>query len=173
MLVLGIDPGLRTTGYAVVDAARSVARPTLVEAGVVRLATGPQRRPISDRLDELERDIAAILARTTPGLVAVERLFTNPKHPATVIAMAHARGVILLAIARARLPLLELPPAMVKKSLLGVGRASKAQVQAGVQRVFALQHAPTPHDMADAIAIAHCAAERSVLHAGSDFGASR
>ena len=175
MRLLGIDPGLRVTGYGCVEG--DPFRPRIVEAGVFRLAratvgagaahgqTPGERRSaasISARLVELERDVVELLERTKPEAVAVEGMFAHPKHPATVITMAHGRGVVLLAIRRAGLPLIELKPAEAKKSLTGNGQAKKEQVQGAVQRLFGLADPPSPADVADALAIAVCALQRRV-----------
>jgi crossover junction endodeoxyribonuclease RuvC len=159
--VLGVDPGLRLTGYGCV--AWSRGRAEIIEAGVLRLAQrdGVGAASIASRLDELDRDFREVLERTRPTLVAVEGLFAHPKHPATAITMAHARGVLLLAVRRAGLPLAELKPAAVKKSLTGSGRAEKSQIQRVVQAEFALPEPPTPPDVADALAIALCALARA------------
>lgn len=167
MRVVGIDPGLRLTGYGCIDLVS--ARPILVEAGVVRLADSGPLPSVSDRLDELERDLSEMLDRLRPQAVGVEGLFAHYKHPATAVVMAHARGVALLAIRRRGLDLVELKPAEVKKSITGTGRASKEQVQRAVQQVFALPSLPEPPDVADALAIAVCAAQRMLgRHAGVD-----
>lgn len=115
---------------------------------------------IATRLEELDRDFGEVLARTRPTLVAVEGLFAHPTHPATAITMAHARGVILLAVRRAGLALVELKPATVKKSLTGSGRADKARMQRVIQAEFGLEEPPSPPDVADALAIALCALAR-------------
>lgn len=165
--ILGIDPGLRITGYACLEAANP-RRPTLVEAGVIRLArteTGPAGRSaasVSSRLLELDTEFRGLLERLAPDLVAVEAVFAHVEHPATAIVMGHARGVLLLAIRRAGLELVELRPAEVKKTLTGNGQASKAQIQRAVQTRMGLAELPKPPDMADAIAIAWCAAARRV-----------
>ncbi|MDX2130972.1 MAG: crossover junction endodeoxyribonuclease RuvC [Planctomycetota bacterium] len=160
MRVLGLDPGLRITGYAcIAPGARTL---TLIEAGVIRLApsSGPAR-PVSHRLAELDRDLRDLLARVQPDLVAVEGLFAHPAHPATAIAMAHARGVILLAVAQSAIPLAELKPAAVKKALTGSGRADKPQMQRAIQHAFDLAEPPEPPDVADALAIAYAALHRA------------
>lgn len=163
MRVLGIDPGLRITGYGCVEG--DPWRPSIVEAGVFRLERAAKAADsadsISARLVELERDLRELLERVGPDAVAVEGMFTNLKHPATVIKMAHGRGVVLLAIRRAGLPLIELKPAEVKKSLAGSGAASKEQIQAAVQGLFALPRPPSPPDVADALAIAVTAMQRA------------
>ncbi|GJM19456.1 MAG: crossover junction endodeoxyribonuclease RuvC [Phycisphaeraceae bacterium] len=163
MRVVGIDPGLRITGYACVHG--DPWRPSITEAGVFRLdkvaKTADSAESVSARLVELERDIAELIGRTKPDLVAVEAMFSNPKHPATVIKMAHGRGVVLLAIRKAGVPLLELRPAEVKKSLTGSGQATKEQMQLSVQRFFKLPEPPKPADVADALAIAVTGMQRS------------
>ena len=160
MRFLGIDPGLRITGYGCVCPGRGRAEAVLVEAGVFRLAGAGRRESVPDRLLELEGDVSELIARLKPEAVAVEALFAHYKHPATAIAMGHARGVILLAIRRAGLSLVELKPNEVKKFLTGNGHASKEQMQEAVKDRLGLRAAPEPPDVADAIAIAMCAASR-------------
>jgi crossover junction endodeoxyribonuclease RuvC len=161
--VLGLDPGLRLTGYACVTG--DLIRPSLVEAGVFRLErAGRDLEPaesLAARLVELERDVLDLVERTRPDLAAVESMFSHPKHPGTVITMAHGRGVILLALRRAGVPIAQVRPAEVKKGLTGNGQAPKAQVQAAVQRLFDLPEPPSPPDVADAIAIAVAALRRA------------
>ncbi len=158
VVVLGIDPGLSLTGYACVAGEEDSDSPSrLIEAGVFRLKQG---RTLGERLVELERDLSGILRRLRPGLVCVEAVFAHPVHPRTAISMAHARGVIMLGAARADLPLVELPPATVKKALTGNGRAGKAQVQSAVAVQLGLASLPEPHDVADAIAVALCGLRR-------------
>lgn len=182
--VLGIDPGSRVTGYGCVERARPGAEPTLVEAGVFRLGSDPEARrlarvegrdapPLSVRLAELERDLVGLLERLSPAVVAVEALFAHYKHPATAIVMGHARGVVLLAAERAGASLVELEPALVKKAMTGSGRASKDQVQRAVQGAFGLDEPPDPPDVADALAVAWCAAQRGPTSARLDEGLAR
>ncbi|MGP1272761.1 MAG: crossover junction endodeoxyribonuclease RuvC [Phycisphaerales bacterium] len=156
MRVLGIDPGTRVTGYGAVEGVPSPRRrPALLEAGVIRLVRGRDGTPpLSARLSELEHDVSALLDRVRPELVCLESLFSNPKHPGTVITMAHARGVILLAVHRAGCELREVPPAEVKRAVAGSGRAGKPQMQASVQRLLGLPEPPSPADVADALALA-------------------
>lgn len=168
--MLGIDPGLRLTGYACLEG--EPERPSIVEAGVFRLSrqssepdaggvTTKSAASVSARLVELDRDFRAALERVGPEVVAVESLFAHYKHPATAIVMGHARGVLLLAIRQAGCRLVELKPNEVKKALTGHGHASKAQMQMAVQGVFDLPEPPEPPDVADAIAIALCASRRA------------
>jgi crossover junction endodeoxyribonuclease RuvC len=118
---------------------------------------------VSSRLVELDRDLRDLLERVKPEVVAVESLFSHYKHPATAIVMGHARGVMLLAIRRAGLQLAEFKPALVKKSMTGNGQARKDQMQRAVQSYFDLAEPPEPPDVADALAIAICAARRLSL----------
>lgn len=158
MRVLGIDPGLRLTGYACVEG--DAAREAIVEAGVIRLVRGDRAGPIAPRLVELEGDVNDAIERTRPEVVAVEALFAHKAFPATAIAMGHARGVVLLCAARAGLGVVELPARLVKRAATGSGRASKEQMQLAVQRIFDLPAPPSPPDVADAIAIALCGLRR-------------
>jgi len=156
--VLGLDPGLSLTGYGCVAAdPTSPAGGRLVEAGVLRL---PSRRPLAERLQALETDLAQVLDDLAPAVVAVESVFHHGRNPRTAIMMAHARGVLLLGAARRGLEVVELPPATVKRAATGSGRADKAQVQAAVAARLGLDGPPEPPDVADAIAIAFAAAAR-------------
>jgi len=171
MRILGIDPGLNITGYGCIDAADADVR--LVEAGVFRLGGRASRTKkaaevrtvasVSSRLVELERDLRDLIDRVKPEVVAVESLFAHYKHPATAIVMGHARGVMLLTIRRAGLELAEFRPALIKKSMTGNGQARKEQMQRAVQSYFDLADLPEPPDIADALAIAVCAARRMGL----------
>ena len=165
MRFLGIDPGLRITGYACVDLAPGAREPTLVEAGVVRLRAAD---PVAARLRALHQELGAIVDELRPQRVAVEQVFAHVKHVRTAIVMGHGRGVVLLAAALRDLPLDEFAPAEVKKALTGRGQASKGQMQRAVMHQFSLRALPEPPDVADAIAIAACAARR---HADLDAAA--
>ncbi len=167
---MGIDPGLRLTGYACLEDSAALSQPSLgahacgiVEAGVFRLSRAG--RSLSDRLGELDRDIRDAIGRLKPEVVAVEGLFAHYKHPATAVIMGHGRGVVLLAVQSAGLELVELKPASVKKSMTGYGQATKAQMQEAVRGTFGLDEVPSPPDVADAIAIAWCARQRASLTA--------
>lgn len=170
MRVLGIDPGLRLTGYACLDGLGE--RPEIVEAGVFRLGRRSAddcdgqgaiaAATVSSRLAELDADFRDLLERLRPQAVAVEAIFAHYKHPATAIVMGHARGVLLLAIRNAGLRLLEFKPNAVKKSLTGNGHAGKPQMQRAIQAHFGLAEPPSPPDVADALAIALCACRRMV-----------
>ena len=159
MRILGIDPGLQRTGFGLIEVADDdpAGPATLLDAGVFRLTA---KDPVPARLLQLETDLRDFLDETRPDAAGVEALFAHYAHPRTAITMAHARGVILLTLRRAGVCLLELPPNEVKKSLTGHGHASKHQIQRAVAGILALPELPEPPDVADALAIALCAAGR-------------
>ena len=149
MLILGIDPGLRLTGYGLVSLDRGT--PRLREAGVIRMKS---RGELPARLLELHGALAALLEETEPQRVAVEQLYAHYKHPRTAILMGHARGAILLAAAQRELHVENLASTLVKRTITGNGHASKLQVQRAVAMLCKLSQPPEPPDVADAIAIA-------------------
>jgi crossover junction endodeoxyribonuclease RuvC len=158
MRVLAIDPGLRITGYACLscdDGSRE--RPSVIEAGCFRFDA---RRSVADRLVELDDDMGALIERTRPTHGAIERVFSHGDRPGPAIVMGHARGVILLRLRRAKLDLLELPPATVKKAVTGQGRATKEQVGWAIAGALGLAAVPLPLDIADAMAIGLAAIAR-------------
>jgi crossover junction endodeoxyribonuclease RuvC len=150
-IVCGVDPGLQTTGYAVVR--YSCGEPTIVDAGVCRF--DPQR-PLAERLAQVDADVAAILDEHHPDRVAVESLYAHYKHPRTAILMGHARGVILAAAARRGIEVSSYGATRVKRYVTGRGQASKPQVQRAIQHMLGLSDLPEPDDVADALAIALC-----------------
>ncbi|GAB5495073.1 MAG: hypothetical protein Phyf2KO_01530 [Phycisphaerales bacterium] len=168
MRVLGIDPGLRLTGFGCIDGpAQAMSPPSFVDAGVIRLVSSGSPTPsVQSRLVELERDLTEIVDRNDPDLIAVEALFTHKEHPFTAVLMAHARGVILLVAQRSGKEIVELPPADVKRAVAGSGRATKEQMQASATRLLGLAEPPRPADIADALCIAIAARQRAMLPAG-------
>lgn len=169
MRVLGIDPGLRIAGYGCIEG--ELARPGIVEAGVIRLVRSGPTPSVSDRLLELERDFEDLLERARPEVVAIESLFAHQNFPATAITMAHARGVMLLSVRRRGLRLVEYKPAVIKNAATGSGRASKQQMQLAIQEIFRLDEPPSPPDVADALAVALCAQQRLALGLDDDLSA--
>lgn len=149
MLILGIDPGLRLTGYGLV--ALSAGKLALQEAGVLRMKS---RGELAARVLELHASVAELIRDFAPDRVAVEQLYAHYKHPRTAILMGHARGVILLAAAQHQLPVTNLPSTMVKRTITGNGHASKRQMQRAIAALCRLATPPEPPDVADAIAIA-------------------
>ena len=149
--MLGVDPGTAVTGYGVVARAGDGAV-SLLECGVIR--THP-RAPLAERLLDIHQGIVEVIARASPGVLAVESAF-YAKNVRTSIVLGHARGVILLAAAMRGLPLAEYPPAEVKSAVVGAGAATKDQVGYMVQRLLRLKEPPRPHDAADGVAVALC-----------------
>ncbi len=151
MRILGIDPGLRLTGYGVIE--WHPLRPRLVDGGVIRL---DDKTPIADRLVELDREMDALMSEHKPDVCAVEQLYAHYAHPRTAILMGHARGVILLAARRRGARVEEFAANRIKQSLTGHGHASKHQMQQAIQSLWNLNAPPDPPDVADALAIALC-----------------
>lgn len=149
--ILGIDPGLNITGYAVLEFA--AAGPKLCEAGVVR---GKTKESLTIRVHEIHLGVEEVIETWRPAAVALEQLYSNYLRPRTAILMGHARGVICLAAAQAGLPVISYSATQVKKLLTGSGRAPKEQIQRAVQRELRLDAMPEPADVADALAIALC-----------------
>lgn len=152
-VICGIDPGLGTTGYAVIRVVGE--KSTILDAGVCRL---DKSHALADRLAALDRDISSVLSEHRPDIVAVEQLYAHYKHPNTAILMGHARGVILLSGSRHAKEVRSYAATQVKRYMTGNGRASKEQVQRAVQVMMSLPALPEPNDMADALAIALCCA---------------
>ena len=151
MRILGIDPGLRLTGYGVVD--YHPTKPGLVDGGVIRLDAAES---LALRLVELDRELDAILAEHRPEVCAVEQLYSHYAHPRTAILMGHARGVILLAAARRGVRVEQYAANRIKQSITGHGHAAKHQMQLAIQRLWNLPTPPDPPDVADALAVAIC-----------------
>ncbi len=150
--VLGIDPGLNITGYAVIEQGSRNAF-IIREAGVVRSRRGDT---FERRIQEIHDGIAEVLSSNNVDLVALEQLFSHYDRPKTAIIMGHARGVICLAAAAAGCPVHSIEPTRVKKVMTGNGRAAKWQMQDAVRGQLGLQETPKPADVADAMAIALC-----------------
>lgn len=152
--ILGIDPGLQTTGYAVVEV--TDRGPRVCDAGVVRSAEGRDPADMARRLKTLYDGVCEVLDEWKPAAIAVEQLYAHYDHPRTAILMAHARGAYFLAGAQRGTPVFSYAATKVKKLVTGSGRASKEQMQYAVARELALAGPPEPHDVADALAIALC-----------------
>lgn len=166
MRVLGVDPGFATTGYAVVERAQGALRARAV--GAIKTTAG---LPQADRLLELRRALDRVLAEHRPDAVALERLFFNA-NVRTAMGVGQASGIVMVTAAEAGLAVHEYTPTEVKSSVVGVGNASKHQVQAMVASLLRLQAPPKPPDAADACALAICHLNRSGL-ARAIAGASR
>jgi crossover junction endodeoxyribonuclease RuvC len=152
--ILGVDPGLHLTGYAVLEAGPN--RPLVCEAGIVRAAEGRESADMALRVRSLYNGIVEVIEQYRPGVVVVEQLYAHYEHPRTAILMAHARGVIFLAAAQRDLPVVSYNATRIKKTITGHGRASKEQIQHTIQRELGLPKLPEPPDVADALAAALC-----------------
>ena len=151
MIILGIDPGIATLGYGVIEKnARGEFR--AIDCGVV---VTPKEEGLPVRLAMLEEGISKILEKYKPDEVAMEELFFS-KNITTGIAVAHARGVALLTCVKSCGRLYEYTPMQIKQALTGYGRADKKQMQAVVTSLLHLNTIPKPDDAADALAIALC-----------------
>lgn len=155
MRILGIDPGVATIGFGILDT--DGHRQTLLKCGVI---TTPAHTSLSSRLELIFRDMNDLLDLFKPEAVSIEELFFNT-NITTGIAVAHARGVILLTCRLAGVPIYEYTPLQVKQSVVGYGRAEKKQVMEMVKRLCNLPAPPRPDDAADAVALALCHARSS------------
>ena len=153
--IFGIDPGIATIGFSVIDADHH--RIQFQTCGVI---TTPAHTTLSSRLERIYDDLEELLSTFKPDVVAIEELFFNT-NITTGISVAHGRGVILLACKRAGIPIAEYTPLQVKQAVVGYGRAEKKQVMEMVKRICSLKEVPKPDDAADAVAIAICHARSS------------
>lgn len=158
MRLLGLDPGLRRTGWGVIDAGRGLL--AAVACGEVPI---PPSLPLAGRIAALDRALAAVLAEHRPGEAAVEEVFVN-RNPRSSLLLGLARGAAFAALARGGLAVHEYPSATVKKALTGNGRAGKAQVAAMV-RTLLPRARPATSDAADALAVAICHAHHAETRA--------
>ena len=150
MKVFGIDPGSQRTGYGCVETDGS--RHRLLVSGAI--AT-PALAPFPDKLLLIHSRLSELLHECRPDCVAIENLF-HAVNVRSALRLGHARGVAMLAAVEIGVPVLEYTPAEVKRAVVGYGRAEKQQVQAMIKLILGLDDVPTPHDAADALAVAIC-----------------
>jgi len=148
--IFGIDPGSRRTGYGCLDHGGS--RHRLIVCGAI--AT-PARASFPEKLRVIHAELVQLLATCRPECVAVESVF-HARNVSSALKLGHARGVAILAASQAGLPVVEYTPAEVKRAVVGYGRAEKHQVQQMIKLLLGLDAEPTPHDAADALAVALC-----------------
>ena len=151
MIVLGVDPGTRTTGYGVV-ASTGGGAVSLLECGVIRTDAAA---PLAERLRTIHDGLVEVLERHPTDVMAVEGVFYG-KNVRTTVLLGHARGAALLAAALRDIPVAEYSPAAIKSAVAGTGRATKEQVQYMVQTLLRLRQPPQPADAADGVAVALC-----------------
>ena len=150
MRTFGIDPGSERTGYGCVETAGS--RHRVVLCGAI---TTPSGASFPEKLLVIHQRLAALIAECRPDSVAIENLF-YAVNARTALKLGHARGVAMLAAVEAGLPVVEYTPAEIKRAVVGYGRAEKQQVQHMVKLILGLASPPSPHDAADALAVAIC-----------------
>ncbi len=155
MRILGIDPGYGITGFGLIDAQRGSSQ--LLRCGAI---TTPAGMDFPIRLQMIYHDMTELLKLSKPDAVAIEELFFG-HNVTTGIGVAQSRGVILLAIQQADVPIFQYKPMQVKQAVVGYGNATKHQVMDMTKRLLHLEKLPKPDDAADAIAIALCHARSS------------
>ena len=155
MRILGIDPGYGITGFGLIEAERNTNR--LLQCGAI---TTPAGMDFPARLQIIYDDMCQLLEKAKPDAVAIEELFFG-QNVTTGIGVAQSRGVILLAIQQASIPVFSYKPMQVKQAVVGYGNATKHQVQDMTKRILHLEKVPKPDDAADAVAIALCHARSS------------
>ena len=151
MRILGIDPGLGTTGYGIIEDKSF----KIIEAGVIKTEANT---PIQARLKKIFDGISGIIEEHKPAVLVLEKIYSHYKHPTTAILMGHARAAVCLACGTNGVSLINYPSTKIKKTITGNGHASKQQVQRMVQNILKLKNPPEPVDVSDALAmaIAYC-----------------
>lgn len=150
MRILGIDPGIATIGFGLLEAGRAEVH--MLTYGAI---TTPAGLPLSKRLLQISIDMEDLIGQTKPDVISIEELFFN-NNITTGIAVAHGRGVILCAAEKCGIPLFEYTPSQVKLAVTGYGKAQKLQVMDMTKRILKLKAVPRPDDAADALALAIC-----------------
>lgn len=154
MIIFGVDPGSRTTGYGIVSVCGN--RFACLDYGGIRTEAPTGELPdLQVRLNSIFETLSSLLAQYSPDCLVVENVF-YARNARSALMLGHVRGVILLAASQSGLPVFEYSPLEVKKAVTGYGRADKVQVQTMVQRLLNLEAPPTPFDAADALALALC-----------------
>ena len=159
MRILGIDPGVATVGFGVIET--QGGRQQMIQYGAI---TTPAGQPLAARLVQIAQDMETLINRFRPDEMSIEELFFS-KNITTGIAVAHGRGIILCTAEKSGVPLYEYTPMQVKQAITGYGKAVKKQIQEMTRIMLHLESVPKPDDTADALgmAIAHCHCSRSRL----------
>lgn len=150
MIILGIDPGLAITGFGVIKYEKNSFE--AIQYGVIRT---PSKTPLPDRLVKIQESIHTLVQQYNPDCAAIEELFFNTNAKSAFL-VGQARGVAVVTVASAGLPIYEYTPLQVKQGVAGYGRADKNQIQQMVKTLLNLKEIPKPDDAADALAIAMC-----------------
>lgn len=149
MRILGIDPGLNITGYAVIETKENKFK--IIEAGIIRTDS---KTKIEDRLNKIYRGLVSLIKQTKPEIMILEKLYAHWRHPVTSYILGQARGVVCLVSAQAKLPLVEYAATRVKKAIVGQGHAGKYQIQRMMQHIFGLKDQIKILDVSDALSLA-------------------
>jgi len=164
LVILGIDPGVATVGFGVINVVKGIPKP--VRYGVISTPAGMR---LALRLKQINNDVTEIINTFKPDALAVEELFFNTNLK-TAVSVAHGRAAVILAGEEFGIPMYEYTPLQVKKAVTGYGRATKNQVMEMVRRLLSMERAPKPDDAADALAIAVCHARiaNSLMNIGGE-----
>ena len=149
MRIMGIDPGLSTTGFGVVDVKSGNVK--IIEAGTIE---PDPKAPFAQRLLKIHVHITTILQAHHPDVVVLEKLYSHSKHPATSTLLGHARGVIVLSVAQQKIELVEWSVKRIRKALIGNGNATKIQMQEFVKRLLNIKSPGFKLDASDALSLA-------------------
>jgi len=153
-IIIGFDPGLADTGFGVIE--ENGNRLVNICYGTIKT---PAKTSLESRLETIYLAVKKLIKTHKPNLISIERLFFS-RNVSTALIVGQARGVILLAAAQARIPIIEFTPNEVKQAVSSYGAASKQQIQKMVKVLLQLEVIPKPDDAADALAIAICASGR-------------
>jgi len=154
MIIMGIDPGTATTGFGVIEYKKK--KLSCIDYGIIQTPAGLD---MGERLIQLNFDLDQLIKKYKPEMAAVESLFFF-KNLKTAMPVSQARGVILLTLAKRKVPVIDFTPQQAKTSVTGYGKATKKQVQKMVKNLLNLDSIPRPDDAADAIALAICCADK-------------
>ena len=158
MIIIGFDPGIATLGYGVIKTDKK-KKPEMIDYGIV---STPKEENIAVRLAMIEKGVKQLIDKYKPDEIAIEELFFA-KNVKTGIAVAHARGVVLLTAIKECGKIFEYTPLQIKQALTGYGRAEKIQIQQMVKTTLKLKGIPRPDDAADALAVALCHSQTNKL----------
>ena len=157
-IVLGIDPGLATTGWGVISVAGQDIN--AIEWGII---STKKQTPFPERLLTISKDLKKIIKNYKPNLIVIEELFFC-KNVKTAFQVGQARGVVIMETAISKIPIVEMTPLQVKQSVVGYGNATKNQIQKMVKMMLCLKTIPKPDDAADALALAIAGVYRKKMH---------
>ena len=164
MRILGIDPGIAIVGYGIVDKEGNRYKTIGYDAITTRAHT-----PLEERIEKVYDGVNEIIKTYNPDVMSIEELFFN-NNAKTALTVGQARGVIILAAVKNRVPVYEYTPLQVKQALTGYGRASKQQIQQMMKTMLGLNEIPKPDDVADALAIAVCHGNSMRFNSIKQFG---